>query len=391
MIPRVPRSVKGSRSQSALEYMMTYGWAILIIVIVAGVLYSLGIFSPSSSISTTITGFSGFAVQGACIQGGAIQMQITNGLGYTVNITAVNTTSSGGQSASIPVSVIIPADQSQSVFVPGACPSPTGSSFSDFIAVTYTEPGQTFSGPYVSNGKISGRSVDQTPGQVGRFSPPNGTVIASNDTSYMQLTTIPPQSGLIGENFTFTVVLWAKMPFRDQAQWMSDTFLGWSLIGTLGSYYQAALIDSSPLDMALHTCHYDAHSGNIYSVNSAFGNTWQFFAYTSKHPYYAFEMNNSYENESNSDTHSGGASPLIIGASFLCGDPGIIGEMADIQIYNISLSQTQLQALYAEGLGGAPTITNASLVAWWPLDGNTNDYSGHGLSLTNKGATFSSP
>ena len=53
---------RNARSQSALEYMMTYGWAILIIVIVAGVLYGLGIFSPSSSISATITGFSGLGV-----------------------------------------------------------------------------------------------------------------------------------------------------------------------------------------------------------------------------------------------------------------------------------------------------------------------------------------
>ncbi len=32
-------SIKSKRSQSALEYMMTYGWAILIIVIVAVILY----------------------------------------------------------------------------------------------------------------------------------------------------------------------------------------------------------------------------------------------------------------------------------------------------------------------------------------------------------------
>ncbi len=48
------------RAQSALEYMMTYGWAILIIVIVAAVLYSMGIFSPSSSVSSTSSGFSPF-------------------------------------------------------------------------------------------------------------------------------------------------------------------------------------------------------------------------------------------------------------------------------------------------------------------------------------------
>ena len=49
-----------TKAQSALEYMMTYGWAILIIVIVAAVLYSLGIFSPSSSVGATQTGFAPF-------------------------------------------------------------------------------------------------------------------------------------------------------------------------------------------------------------------------------------------------------------------------------------------------------------------------------------------
>ena len=35
-----------SRGQSALEYLVTYGWAILAIVIVAAVLWYLGIFNP---------------------------------------------------------------------------------------------------------------------------------------------------------------------------------------------------------------------------------------------------------------------------------------------------------------------------------------------------------
>jgi hypothetical protein len=37
-----------SKAQSAMEYLMTYGWAILVIAVVLGVLYSLGIFSPSN-------------------------------------------------------------------------------------------------------------------------------------------------------------------------------------------------------------------------------------------------------------------------------------------------------------------------------------------------------
>ena len=53
------------KSQSALEYMMTYGWAILIIVIVAVILYSMGIFNPSSSVTFTSSGFAPFIISSA--------------------------------------------------------------------------------------------------------------------------------------------------------------------------------------------------------------------------------------------------------------------------------------------------------------------------------------
>ncbi len=37
---------KPFRLQSAMEYLMTYGWAILIIAIVLAALFSLGVFNP---------------------------------------------------------------------------------------------------------------------------------------------------------------------------------------------------------------------------------------------------------------------------------------------------------------------------------------------------------
>ncbi len=52
------------------------------------------------------------------------------------------------------------------------------------------------------------------------------------------------------------------------------------------------------------------------------------------------------------------------------------GSIANVQIYNTSLSANQVQALYQEGIGGAP-IELTHLVGWWPLNGNTNDYSGN--------------
>jgi len=66
------------------------------------------------------------------------------------------------------------------------------------------------------------------------------------------------------------------------------------------------------------------------------------------------------------------------------------GYIANVQLYNTSLSANEIQALYLEGIGGAP-IDLQNLVGWWPLNGNANDYSGNsnnGVPTTN--ATFSS-
>ena len=53
------------------------------------------------------------------------------------------------------------------------------------------------------------------------------------------------------------------------------------------------------------------------------------------------------------------------------------GNVSNVQIYNATLSANVIQELYTKGIGGAP-ITLQNLVGWWPLNGNTNDYSGTG-------------
>ena len=53
------------------------------------------------------------------------------------------------------------------------------------------------------------------------------------------------------------------------------------------------------------------------------------------------------------------------------------GSISNVQIYNTSLSQPEITALYQKGIGGAPTNIQ-NLVGWWPLNGNSNDYSGNG-------------
>ncbi|MGC8572244.1 MAG: hypothetical protein ACP5LH_03120, partial [Candidatus Micrarchaeia archaeon] len=52
------------RAQSAMEYLMTYGWAILIIAIVLAILFKLGVFSGASLTGTSCIGTVGWSCSG---------------------------------------------------------------------------------------------------------------------------------------------------------------------------------------------------------------------------------------------------------------------------------------------------------------------------------------
>ncbi len=81
-------------SQSALEYMMTYGWAILIIVIVAAVLYSFGIFNPSSASNVPFqtTGLVGIPVTTASANSTLFNFVLSDEIGETIYIYNVSVT-----------------------------------------------------------------------------------------------------------------------------------------------------------------------------------------------------------------------------------------------------------------------------------------------------------
>ncbi len=52
------------------------------------------------------------------------------------------------------------------------------------------------------------------------------------------------------------------------------------------------------------------------------------------------------------------------------------GSMANVQVYNVTLTPNEVQSLYTGGIGGAPVYPMAT-VGWWPLNLNTQDYSGN--------------
>ena len=81
--------------------------------------------------------------------------------------------------------------------------------------------------------------------------------------------------------------------------------------------------------------------------------------------------------------------PFYIGDDYQGYTGGFQGSIANVQVYNTALSSNDIKALYQEGIGGAP-IKIQSLVAWYPLNGNANDYSGNGNNGVPTGVTYTS-
>ena len=83
------------RGQTAVEYLMTYGWAILIILIVAGVLAYYGIFAPAGFLGPTARGFGQVQVLNPwslSAANGAMTLNIENRVGGTINVTNISYT-----------------------------------------------------------------------------------------------------------------------------------------------------------------------------------------------------------------------------------------------------------------------------------------------------------
>lgn len=68
---------------------------------------------------------------------------------------------------------------------------------------------------------------------------------------------------------------------------------------------------------------------------------------------------------------------LAGGAGIGCCNEAMDGLVSNVQLYNTSLSSNEINALYLEGIGGAP-IDPTHVAGWWPLNGNAQDYSGNG-------------
>ena len=270
-------------NQSAVEYLMTYGWSILIVAVILGALAYLGAFNPLY--------FAPKANPGSC------QVFRPNGAGtsYDINLLGVCN---------------------------GEIPEYTG----DFDGI-----GSVFSGP--------GSYVN---------------VINSNSLNVKYI----------------TMAAWINLPSYNCG---SDRGI---IFNKENSYEWGIRCNSGNLDAAISPNW--AWYGTYQQIPL---NKWTFVAVTwngvSQNYYIDGEESISYTLTPGQIQSSSGC--LRIGARWCPSPPGsfFLGQMSNVQIYNTSLDQNSIIALYQEGIGGAP-IDLQNLVGWWPLNGDANDYSGNG-------------
>jgi hypothetical protein len=291
MKSRTYDSKRFMKLQSAMEYLMTYGWAILIIAVVLGVLFQLGVFSSSS--------FALRASPGSC------QVFRPNGPGTGTNVNLV-----------------------------GVCN-----------------------------------------GQVPQY------VLREQNTGYL---TIQDSKSLDFQIGTFSV--WSKIESAAVPGWVyyiskqsygvDGYFFG---LGSSGGAYMFAWtggtirnqcngVGSSLIDGKWHNV-IASYDGNIIST---------------------------YVDGINVCTYNYG-SYLVMGASTTAaltlgsasgGQGTWQGNLANVQVYNMSLSTSDVQTLYSRGVGGAP-IYPRYLAGWWPLNGDAKDYSGNNNQGVPTSASYS--
>ena len=269
------------KAQSAMEYLMTYGWAILIIAIVLVAFFSLNLFNPYT--------FSPKASPGSC------QILRPNGPGSNLFVSALGPTCTTNE-------------------IPQYVAKFNGNGYVNFPSATFMP-----AGPFTITAWVNPITGSQW----------YRNIISTNCFSYeLYPVGYPPNYGLTVAFASVCGSIVANgQPTSDNVN--TYAFVVVTFNGTALQYYNNGVSVGSPI---------------------------------------------SATRNSNSITEMSIGENLYSGIGSL---DTMYGSIANVQIYNTSLSPSGVNTLYAEGIGGTP-VDIQNLVGWWPLNGNSNDYSGNG-------------
>ena len=144
------------KGQAGLDFLMTYGWALLIIVLIIAALFALGIFDIGSFVGSRTSGFSEIGIAGWTLdETGNFDVMFENHAGKGITITDVNVTyKTEVLSYSTPVQ--LGNGERSGTITLGTFTSPdnTGTSYTLSVNIAYTDDETVFD--YSDSGTLTG-------------------------------------------------------------------------------------------------------------------------------------------------------------------------------------------------------------------------------------------
>ena len=110
------KPMKSAKGQASIEYLMTYGWAILIIAVAVVVLYQMGVFKPFPT-PPGCTGFSQVRPVDwkASKAGSNLTLVLSNDAGVKIQLKEINATVNGKECTKLPITDEMRAGQTLAV------------------------------------------------------------------------------------------------------------------------------------------------------------------------------------------------------------------------------------------------------------------------------------
>ena len=127
------------KGQGAMEYLMTYGWAILVVIIVGIVLWQSGVFGTGSG---GVSGFNEVRVEDYVFNSTGVFISVENAAGQTLRTVSANVSINGGASAAATLSSGVagswaPGKEYVISYADGATCSAAGAGYDVDVVVTY--------------------------------------------------------------------------------------------------------------------------------------------------------------------------------------------------------------------------------------------------------------
>lgn len=148
------------KGQTAMEYLMTYGWAILIILVVGAVLYYYGVFTPGRLVGSSITGFTNVHVTRADLNAaGSLTLVIENRVGEEITMTKIYCPAGTGTYDINPDQTLAAGKRSTITTTAGSCAAAgaTGDTYNlDPVSIEYSAASTGPTTYFNSTGTISG-------------------------------------------------------------------------------------------------------------------------------------------------------------------------------------------------------------------------------------------